>query len=341
MEPTRARDLKLISEPHVVLLGAGASRAAFPDGDRNGKRLPLMSDFFDTVPEVRVILSSGGVATEGQNLEILYSELAREPSRAPLLQAVNTAINSYFSGLQITDAPTIYDDLLLSLRRKDVIATFNWDPLLHQAARRNPILKGRLPTINYLHGNVLFGYCHRDRRRGTNGINCSRCGKPFSESRLLYPVTEKDYSDPAIADAWTYLQAALRSARFITIFGYSAPLADQQARRLLFDAWGDPSQREVEQIEIIDVADEERLLQTWRPFIHTHHYEIHRDYSESWLARHPRRTVEAWRGQYLDVHFLRPDPLPKSRARTIARVRDLIRAEEYAALLRADGDQIL
>src|SRR5947199_10791733 len=30
--------------PHVVILGAGASRAAFPNGDANGSRLPLMVD---------------------------------------------------------------------------------------------------------------------------------------------------------------------------------------------------------------------------------------------------------------------------------------------------------
>src|SRR5439155_3185378 len=30
--------------PHVVILGAGASRAAFPHGDRYGNRLPLIDD---------------------------------------------------------------------------------------------------------------------------------------------------------------------------------------------------------------------------------------------------------------------------------------------------------
>ena len=34
-----------VERPHLVVLGAGASRAAFPDGDKNGKRLPLMADF--------------------------------------------------------------------------------------------------------------------------------------------------------------------------------------------------------------------------------------------------------------------------------------------------------
>lgn len=36
---------------HIVLLGAGASRAAFPNGEGTGKHLPLMSDFAKTLPE--------------------------------------------------------------------------------------------------------------------------------------------------------------------------------------------------------------------------------------------------------------------------------------------------
>lgn len=41
--------------PHVVIVGAGASRAAFPKGERNGRRLPLMADFCDIVPVESVL----------------------------------------------------------------------------------------------------------------------------------------------------------------------------------------------------------------------------------------------------------------------------------------------
>jgi hypothetical protein len=34
----------IVDRPHVVLLGAGASRAAFAHGDKNGLKLPLMCD---------------------------------------------------------------------------------------------------------------------------------------------------------------------------------------------------------------------------------------------------------------------------------------------------------
>ena len=35
--------------PHVVLLGAGASLDAFPEGDASGYRLPLMHNLVDVV----------------------------------------------------------------------------------------------------------------------------------------------------------------------------------------------------------------------------------------------------------------------------------------------------
>ena len=35
--------------PHVVVLGAGASRAAFPSGDRFSRKVPVMSDLIETV----------------------------------------------------------------------------------------------------------------------------------------------------------------------------------------------------------------------------------------------------------------------------------------------------
>ena len=45
-------------------------------------------------------------------------------------------IHDYFHSLRIPPTPTLYDHLLLALRKKDVVATFNWDPLLLQAAKR-------------------------------------------------------------------------------------------------------------------------------------------------------------------------------------------------------------
>jgi len=38
-----------VGKPHVVILGAGASYAAFPNGDKNRKKLPLMNNFVETL----------------------------------------------------------------------------------------------------------------------------------------------------------------------------------------------------------------------------------------------------------------------------------------------------
>ena len=37
------------SRPHLVILGAGASYAAFPNGDKNGRKLPLMNNIVEEV----------------------------------------------------------------------------------------------------------------------------------------------------------------------------------------------------------------------------------------------------------------------------------------------------
>jgi len=35
--------------PHIVILDAGASLAALPHGDRNGRKLPVMDNFMETL----------------------------------------------------------------------------------------------------------------------------------------------------------------------------------------------------------------------------------------------------------------------------------------------------
>ena len=63
-----------MGKPHVVILGAGASRQAFPDGDNNGKRLPLMRDFVETL-ELDAVLTKYKIEYEGKNFEEVYSDL--------------------------------------------------------------------------------------------------------------------------------------------------------------------------------------------------------------------------------------------------------------------------
>src|SRR5258708_5160143 len=135
---------------HVVLLGAGASRATCPDGDKNGRALPLMSDFVEVLG-LRSILEGWNVDAE-RNFEEIFSELW-EKGQTRKIEQIQNAVKGYFDELELPERPTIYDHLVLSLRREDLIATFNWDPLLMQAYARSSRAGMMLPLLAFLHGN--------------------------------------------------------------------------------------------------------------------------------------------------------------------------------------------
>jgi hypothetical protein len=296
-----------VSRPHVVILGAGASRAAFPNGDRNGAMPPLMNDLVD-VCGLAGPLSSAGL-DNSCNFEEIYSEL-REAGNHSLVSYVDDVIEQYFCSLRLPDHPTIYDALVLSLRPKDLVATFNWDPFLYQACARNH-KAAALPMCAYLHGNVAVGYCLADRRKGMRGDKCSVCGTAFTTSPLLYPVKTKGYSDdPFISVEWKTLRSSLKNAFMLTVFGYGAPESDVEAIELMSDAWGSVDSREFEQTELIDILDEEALRANWARFIHTHHYDIRRDFFDSWIAQHPRRTCEAAWQQFFEAKFISNNKVP-------------------------------
>ena len=59
------------------------------------------------------------------------------------------------------------------------------------------------------------------------------------------------------------------------------------------EAWGEAEQRNLEEIELIDIKTPDELRQTWEPFIDTHHYRISHVWEDSWTASYPRRTCEA------------------------------------------------
>lgn len=326
-----------MGRPHVVLLGAGASRAAFPQGERNGKRLPVMADFFE-IASIADALASAGISYSGRNFEELYSELTHDPAKAMIRETLEHAVFDYFSVLELQDEPTLFDYLVLSLRPKDVIATFNWDPFLIQAVRRNGHVGGA-PRLLFLHGNVLEAYCEIDRVHGVRGAKCSRCGQPFVPGKLLYPIAEKDYdTDPAIQSSWRAVKCAFEHAFMVTFFGYGAPQSDRGAVDLLHEAWGGWQQRNMEQVEIIDIKEHDELLETWRPFVHTHHYDVHTDFYESWIANHPRRTGEAYKSQYLDVRFIENNPVLRTRnlAELWSWFEALVAAEARAKTGRGD-----
>lgn len=299
-----------IGKPHLFILGAGASLAAFPNGDKYGKKLPLMNNFVETL-SLQSLINKADSEFQSSNFEEIYSKLCSDPTTKQLRNEIEEKIYDYFSNLEISEVPTIYDYLLLSLREKDVIATFNWDPFLIQAYRRNGKYF-KLPKLLFLHGNVEVGYCPNGHIMGNIGQKCSHCDDFLIPTRLLYPIGEKNYHlDDFISRQWITLQDVLKHAFMITIFGYGAPTSDASAVELMKSAWGNTENRILEETEIIDIRNEEELRSLWDPFIHSHHYRIENNFFNSWIANHPRRSGEAYWNQFIEAKFIEDNPIPQ------------------------------
>jgi hypothetical protein len=282
---------------HVVLLGAGATLAStLRNPEKGKKKLPLMNNIIEVVGLQNVVKHLPKELKKLQNdFEKFYSKLCSFEGIIDEREYIEEKIYQYFESMDLPDEPTIYDYLILSLRHhKDTIATFNWDPFLYKAYLRNGIFTPS-PGILFLHGNVSIGYNSFNRSSGPAGWTCKNTFKDFVPTKLLYPVEKKNYnSDEYIKGQWDSLQWSLKSAECVTVFGYSAPKSDVEAIELLQNAWGHVNERSMEQFEFIDVQDEDKVLKSWETFVHSHHYFYSKNYFDSSLATHPRRTVESF-----------------------------------------------
>jgi hypothetical protein len=286
---------------HVVILGAGASIAStFRNKEMNGKKLPSMDNFIEIVGLADIVetLPEHLVAT---NFEELYSNLYKANPKSDEILEIEKRVYNYFKDMKLPDEPTIYDYLVLSLRSKDLIVTFNWDPFLYQAFVRNGKVAD-MPYMSYLHGTVALGYSKEDKRSGPSGWYSKATLNYFEPTKLLYPIDQKDYNtDEFINGEWERLKFWLKSkdTKRVTIFGYGAPKSDYEAVKLLNDAWGTRDERDMEQFEIIDISSEEVVRKSWDNFIHSHHYDYATNYFDSILAHNPRRTSESYFQHYL------------------------------------------
>lgn len=288
-----AYELKMKQRPHVVLLGAGASVAAIPNGDKNGQKISTMTGFIDRLG-MRDIIEECNLSTSSNNLEDIYMEMYDKTECNNARNLLEHKIEEYFSSFEIPAKPTVYDFLILGLTGKDLIATFNWDPLLLQAYKRCSEITDNLPELAFLHGNVGISMCQEDNIAFPLMIGkCPKCNGKLKKIPLLYPVRKKNYNDNRfIADSWRILTEQLKCAYRVTIFGYSAPKSDVAAMEMLKQAWGNWEDRNLEEIEIIDIADENIVREAWKSFIHSHHYSVHKDIFDSAIGRYPRRTCE-------------------------------------------------
>lgn len=292
--------------PHVVILGAGATIATIPSGDKNGRKSSGMDGFLEQLGMMKII-NGVKLSTTSTNLEDIYTELYEREECGPIRELLDQTIREYFLEFEIPDHPTIYDLILLSLRRKDLVATFNWDPLLLQAYQRAVKITKDLPKLVFLHGNVLVGYCRDHNTGGIIYARCPDCGNNFEPGKLLYPIRHKDYAaDPNTEDHWKTIRSELKRAYLVTIFGYSAPKTDSEAIALMKEAWGEVYSRELEDFEFIDIRPENQLLSSWSKFIHSHHYQIHTSFFDSSLAKFPRRSTVELFDRTMECKFTKP-----------------------------------
>ena len=291
--------------PHVVILGAGASRACCPEGDINGLKLPVMNDFVKTVGVESIIRKCGHDPAD--NFEEVYSRI-HEEGNTTVIDELDAAVRSYFSRLALPDQPTLYDYLVLGLRPKDLIVTFNWDPLLPQAYKRWRHLGQVLPQLAFLHGNVEIGV-DRDKKASGFMSDGRYSGHTLEPTSLLYSVEHKDYnSDLFIAEQWRMTTDYLTESYYFTVYGYSAPTTDVEARELLLKAWRDNPTRELAEIGIVDIRDPAEVKASWSDFIVSTHSSVSKDYNP--IMRHPRRSCEAFAFATLQGEPWREDPFP-------------------------------
>ncbi|HAB52094.1 MAG TPA: hypothetical protein DCE80_08005 [Ignavibacteriales bacterium] len=303
-------DKNVNHSPHVVILGAGASIASYLHSGEVGDRLPDMKNLIDVL-ELRREINHAGFHQPTADFESFYDDLVTTGGNPQLQTTIENRVRDYFSGLRLPSQPTIYDYLVLSLRKdKDLIASFNWDPFLLDAYRRNKAVK-KLPRIAFLHGNVCVAYCAKDKIPGLIGQKCQKCGDDLRPSRLLYPVKHKDYNqDPFIKNEWEVLRSYLNRAYYLTVFGYSAPKTDVEARTLMLEAWHKNPTLRLAQVEIIDIRPREDLETSWNKFFISHHYSIRGDFFKSQLMRFPRRTCDAFAEATLMLRPWHDNPFP-------------------------------
>lgn len=286
----------ITNSPHVVVLGAGASLAAFPHGDRNGQELPLMQNLIETL-NLKPIISKYKVHYQEENFELFYDNLVSSNQHPNLVKEIEVAVEEYFSWMRLPDKATIYDYLVLSLRPKDIIATFNWDPFLGQAFARNKNVIGyeNMPQVVFLHGSVSIGVCYSCKTKGWRHNKCDSCGNFFTPSKLLYPISKKNYSkDPFLTSEWGKLQDFLQRSYLFTIFGYSAPTTDIEAKKLMLEVWKENPLRTLAEVEFINLTPKEELLKNWDEFITRNHASACNDFFSSQLSMYPRHSCEAF-----------------------------------------------
>ena len=97
------------NRPHVVILGAGASCAAIPNGDKHDKKISAMSGFIEKLG-LSSVISKVDIRTSSDNLEDIYMELDERSKADPLCQEVKELFS------QCTSAKTMLISMIKPMK---------------------------------------------------------------------------------------------------------------------------------------------------------------------------------------------------------------------------------
>lgn len=283
---------KRLLDPHVVIVGAGASIAACKI-DKNGKEVPLLKNIHNILGLTSELEKYDFSDEQMSDFEKLFSDIYGKAEFCELQKKLEYEVCDYFSKLIIPDEPTLYDYLILSLTEKDAIISFNWDPFLMQAYRRN-ISVGNLPALIFPHGNAGVGLCYDCKIKGYANCLCPKCFKDFEQMPLLYPIGKKDYNGKnIIKNEWTLARDVLSRAAGITVYGYGAPVTDVEAVELMKSATAISQMKEIAPFTIINLAeneDEQRMK--WQDFYDVKMMLYCNRFEDSMLWKNPRTSLE-------------------------------------------------
>lgn len=328
---------KRIIDPHVVIVGAGASLAACKY-DKQGREVPLLKNIHKVLGLDNQLKKYGFSNEEMENFEFLYSNIYGKVEYKDLVKFLDIQVTKYFQSLRLIDEPTYYDYLILSLTEKDAIISFNWDPYLMQAYRRH-IKVGNLPALIFPHGNVGVGVCNKCHTMGYANTLCYSCLNDFESMPLLFPIGQKKYATiPVIAGEWERARNYLSRAIGITVYGYGAPETDIEAMTLLQEAFDESNTKEIALFEMINLKSEELIQrQKWKTFYNHKMTAYCETFEESLLWKCPRVCMETLFDAILQQH---PREIEKSfkRFNTIEELQKFITTvSEYELYFSDDG----
>ncbi len=315
------RNKKLV-DPHVVIVGAGASKAACATDKRNCS-VPLLKNILEVLSVDELLLKYGFIAKDISDFEEFYSDIYGNPIYEALCLQLECEVYNYFSKLELPDDVNLYDYLILSLTSKDLIISFNWDPFLLQAYRRN-IEVSNLPQLAFLHGNVGVGICNTCRVKGYYGYDCPECYSKLEKMPLLYPIGQKDYnSNSVIRNEWRIAEEYLHKAAGVTIFGYGAPFTDNAAVELLKQALQKSNTKVICPVTIINLFSvKEEQLKKWSAFYDPTMTTYVDKFQDTMLWQNPRVSLETLFDAILQQH-------PRGNFKSLKNFSSLTELQEF------------